>query len=179
MRIWTGPKHERLHRTLAEQVVTELPRGSSKGDDLAKAQARHYGRSNSRRGLEDMVSILQHRTVMRVAAAKLDAHAYELNTPSGIVDLHAATLGPAQPERFHSKLTGSGVDFEKAAPRWQAFLHQTFGGDQAVIDYLQRVCGLVLIGEVLENLLPFMFGSGHNGKTVITEVLQGCWVTTP
>ena len=38
---------------------------------------------------------------------------------------------------------------------------------------MQRLAGEALLGRVREHLLPFLHGSGANGKTVIANVLQG------
>jgi P4 family phage/plasmid primase-like protien len=169
--------------SLAETVVTDLPRGNRNGDDLERAQARHRARSNSRRGLADMVAILQQRNDIRVTVDQLDAEPYELNTRSGVVDLRTGAVGPSNPERFHTKLTGVGVDFHMPAPRWAAFLRDTFGGDTALIEYVQKLVGLAAIGEVLHHVLPFLFGGGQNGKSVLIDVLTAVFgdyaVTAP
>jgi hypothetical protein len=165
---WTGQRWQHLAdvgeiHTLAEAVATSLPRGKG-------AQARHYARSNSRRGLADMIAIVQHRTPMRVSVQQLDARPYELNTPSGIVDLHTGSVARSDPERFHTKITAVGVDFVTPA-RWAAYLRDTFGGDDELITYVQRLAGLAAIGKVTEHILPFAFGGGKNGKSVLCDVL--------
>lgn len=161
-------------RELAESVARGLDRGASGrgADDADKARARHWERSNSRSGLAAMVSILQDRADMRLRGDQLDGHAYELNTPDGIVDLRTGQLWPSNPERFHSKLTGVGLDPASEYPRWNAFLRRTFGGNTALIEFMQRLCGLAAIGEVRDHVLPFLFGTGSNGKSVMLEVLS-------
>jgi putative DNA primase/helicase len=65
------------------------------------------------------------------------------------------------------------VDIDAPHPRWSAFLAETFSGDAELIGYLQRMAGLALMGSVREHVLPFLYGSGANGKGVLTLVLQG------
>ncbi len=49
----------------------------------------------------------------------------------------------------------------------------TFGGDTAMIDYLQRLVGMSYIGEVRHHIMPFIFGPGANGKSVFLDVIMG------
>ncbi len=60
-----------------------------------------------------------------------------------------------------------------ATPQWDTFLQTTFGGDPGLIEFMRRLCGLASIGVVLEHVLPFFFGQGSNGKSVLCEVLLG------
>jgi P4 family phage/plasmid primase-like protien len=153
----------------------ELDRGDSsrKAEDIEKARARHYKYSRSDRGVSAMVSLLRDQAVMRVNSADLDGYTYELNTPDGIVNLPTGMLGPSMPEHFHTKMTAVGYNPAMATPQWDTFLQTTFGGDLGLIDFMRRLCGLASIGEVLEHTLPFFFGQGSNGKSVLCEVLLG------
>jgi P4 family phage/plasmid primase-like protien len=44
-------------------------------------------------------------------------------------------------------------------------------GDQAIINYLQRVCGYCLTGLVTEHTVFFLYGRGGNGKGTFKETL--------
>jgi putative DNA primase/helicase len=47
---------------------------------------------------------------------------------------------------------------------WLTFLAEATGGDQALIDFLQRLAGYLLTGDVTEEMLAFIYGPGGNGK---------------
>lgn len=102
---------------------------------------------------------------------EFDQYPFELNTPDGIVNLHTGEMLPADSTRLHTKVTGVTPDFDMRTPLWDKFLEQTFGGDQEAIGYLQRLAGYSATGELREHVLPFMYGSGGNGKSVLLEVL--------
>ncbi|QFG08917.1 DNA primase [Mycobacterium phage MalagasyRose] len=132
---------------------------------------KHKLRSMSRRGLENAVALARRDPAMIVAVDQLDVEPYELNTPSGIVNLRTGRVVPHNPDRWHTKITGVGYESEGAAPRWWAFLHRTFGGDNELVAYMQRLSGYAATGEVTHHVLPFLFGAGSNGKSVFTDVL--------
>ncbi|QFP94854.1 DNA primase/helicase [Mycobacterium phage Marshawn] len=140
-------------------------------DDSPKDVVQHRMRSLSRKGLENMVALAKTSPRMRVRLADLDASPYELNTPSGIVNLQTGHLLPHNPDGWHTKQTGAGYNPAAVAPAWQAFLDGTFGGDRELIAYVQRLAGLAAIGKVTHHVMPFLFGGGSNGKSVLMDVL--------
>ncbi|AOZ64409.1 DNA primase [Mycobacterium phage Marcoliusprime] len=136
-----------------------------------KDTAKHKMRSLGRRALENMVALAKTDPRMRVGLGDLDAEPYALNTPSGIVDLRTGELTPHRPEGWHTKVTGCGYDPLAAAPTWRGFLFRTFGGDAELVGYVQRLAGLAATGNVTHHVLPFLFGGGSNGKSVLMDVL--------
>ncbi|ASR86348.1 DNA primase/helicase [Mycobacterium phage Amohnition] len=140
-------------------------------DDSPRDLIQHRMRSLSRKGLENMVALAKCEPRMRVRLADLDAQPYELNTPSGVVNLKSGALLPHSPDTWHTKITGAGYNPGAVAPEWQRFLSGTFGDDVELIAYVQRLAGLAAIGNVTHHVLPFLFGGGSNGKSVLMDVL--------
>ena len=54
-------------------------------------------------------------------------------------------------------------------PLWHAFLDRVTAGDEALQQYLQRVCGYALTGLTREHALFFFYGNGANGKTTFVR----------
>jgi len=79
----------------------------------------------------------------------------------------------SNPAELHSRSTAVTPNAELPTPEWDAFLKRTFGGDQELINYLQTLVGPILIGTILEAVLPLFFGRGRNGKSTLIGVLQG------
>ncbi|GAA4256426.1 hypothetical protein GCM10022255_069180 [Dactylosporangium darangshiense] len=104
-----------------------------------------------------------------VEVSQLDASPYELNTPGGIVDLRTGEVAAPDPARLHTRSTAAAPDFDRRAERWERFLGDTFGDDNGLRDYVQRLLGVSAIGAVLEQLLPFALGAGANGKSTLLE----------
>lgn len=152
-------------RELARAVARDLP------EDDKDAQ-RHRKSSLSKRGIDAMVNLAQSDTRAVVNLAELDAQPYHLNTPDGVVDLRTGHLSPADPADLHTRSTTLTPDPTAPTPRWDRFLADTFAGDPDLTTYVQRLLGVSLVGTVLEQLLPFAFGSGANGKSVLFETVQ-------
>lgn len=150
--------------TAAAQIATTLP-------DNTKEQQAHRKQSLSVRGITGMVRLARSDPAMRITRDRLDADAYQLNTPSGIVDLRTGEISAHRPDAWHTRITGVAYQPDAACTMWEAFLNYTFCSNQELIGYIQKLAGAAAIGEVLHHLLPFFYGIGDNGKTVLLETL--------
>jgi P4 family phage/plasmid primase-like protien len=124
------------------------------------------------RAIGDAVRLARAAPAMRVAAAEFDRHPWQLNTPGGVVDLRTGAIAAPTPALFHSKQTTVTPDAAMPTPLWDRFLATTFQSNARVERYMQRLAGLMFIGEVREHILPFAHGAGGNGKGVFAEVLS-------
>ncbi|GHH24764.1 phage/plasmid primase, P4 family [Streptomyces rubradiris] len=156
---------------LAEAIASHDPRGIH----TAGALQSHRRRSLSTAGINAMLSQAKTAPGMVLNAARLDADPYALCTPDGIVDLRTGVSRAADPRRdLHSRSTSVGPQ-PQPTPRWRRFLTDTFGDDaegHEMIDYLQVLLGYSITGDVGGQILPFLFGSGKNGKSVLLDVLM-------
>ncbi len=123
------------------------------------------------RAIGDAVRLARATPAMRIKAAQFDRHPWQLNTPGGVVDLRTGDVAAPTPALFHSKQTSVSPDPDMPTPLWDAFLKTTFQSNAAMERYMQRLAGLMFIGEVIEHILPFAHGKGGNGKGVFAEVL--------
>jgi P4 family phage/plasmid primase-like protien len=124
------------------------------------------------RAIGDAVRLARAAPAMRIAAAEFDQHPWQLNTPGGVVDMRSGSIAAPTPALFHSKQTTVTPDAGMKTPLWDQFLKVTFQSNAAVERYMQRLAGLMFIGEVREHILPFAHGGGGNGKGVFAEVLS-------
>ncbi len=62
-------------------------------------------------------------------------------------------------------------DLEAECPVWESFLDRIFDGNHNLITYVQRLVGYSLTGLTTEHVLPFLFGTGANGKSTFIETV--------
>lgn len=124
------------------------------------------------RAIGDAVRLARSTPAMRISAAEFDRHPWQLNTPGGVVDLRTGAMAAPTPALFHSKQTTVTPNAAMPTPLWDQFLKTTFQSNAPLERYMQRLAGLMFIGEVLEHILPFAHGPGGNGKGVFAEVLS-------
>ncbi|MET9517008.1 phage/plasmid primase, P4 family [Streptomyces sp. NPDC002994] len=153
-----------LVREMARAIARQLPNG--------EGQAKHRARSLSAPGISAMVSMATTDPRIVASAATLDAHHMLLNTPAGAVDLATGDVRPPNPEEMHTRSTSVAPDTDAPTPKWDRFLDETFGGDQELLRYVQRMAGYSASGSVKWHVLPFLHGGGGNGKGVFLNVLR-------
>lgn len=155
---------------LAEKIATQDPTGRFTTDALH----RHRRRALSTAGINAMLAQARSAPGMALSANRLDADPYALCTPDGIVDLRRGLVKyPDSNKDFHSRSTTVGPQ-PLPTPRWNVFLTDTFGSDAEgaeMIAYLQLLLGYSITGDVGGQVLPFLFGAGKNGKSVLLDVL--------
>ncbi|WP_406419996.1 phage/plasmid primase, P4 family [Streptomyces sp. NBC_00842] len=151
-------------REMSRAIARELPNG--------EGEAKHRARSLSAAGISAMVSMAQTDPRIVAHAADLDAHRMLLNTPSGAVDLTTGNMIAPDPKQMHTRATAVAPDPDAPTPKWDAFLAQTFGGDNELLQYVQRMAGYSSSGSVKWHILPFLHGGGGNGKGVFLNVMR-------
>ncbi|MEU1457811.1 DNA primase family protein [Streptomyces avermitilis] len=156
---------------LAENIAATDPSGLFPTHALTK----HRRRALSTSGMNAMLTQAKSAPGMVLNASRLDADAYALCTPDGIVDLRTGLVKTPDPNKdFHSRSTTVGPQ-QMATSRWNRFLTDTFGDDaegEEMIGFLQLLLGYSVTGDVGGQVLPFLFGSGKNGKSVLLDVLM-------
>lgn len=151
-------------RELMKAIARDLPVGET-------PERKHRGYSLSARGTS--ASLQQACSDKRIVAraSALDSHRLQLNTPGGIVDLTTGDTTPPDPEQMHTRAATVAPE-KMATPRWDAFLADTFGGDTEMAAFVQRLAGYSASGDIRYQILPFLFGGGQNGKSVLMDVLR-------
>jgi putative DNA primase/helicase len=163
---WALDHDNREAREAAKVEALKLPEGSKEADKFKKA-------SLSRTGINAAVAVAETMPDIRCRAEELDRYPELLNTPSGIVNLRTGNVMPHDPKFKLTRITRYGVNIGAPTPMFDAFMAETFDNDDEMIGFIQRLCGLMLLGKVTEHILPFWFGSGANGKGCLALICQG------
>ncbi len=171
--IWDGtrwsPNELAVHalaKATAESLFDEI-RGAV---DRSTAM-NHAKKSQSRRAIESMLWLARSEPEICARIDQFDEDPYLFNTASGTIDLRT---GDVRPHNRDDLLTAiSPVEFDHAAkcPLFERFLAQILEHDSTLIEYVRSWLGSLLAGDVSDQVLHFLYGSGSNGKSVFCEVL--------
>lgn len=113
--------------------------------------------------------------LIQVDAKMLDRDPFLLNTPAGTIDLRSEDMLPAphDPDDFITKMTAAAPEEDEDGGKiWRGALKSFFNKDEELIAYVQRLCGLMLIGKVFSELLIIAYGDGSNGKSSFFNVIR-------
>lgn len=149
-------------------------------DEVKKAEALlgWAKKSEARERRDAAISLAQSEPGIPVLPADLDDHDWLLNCPSGTVDLRTGGIREHRRSDMITRIAPVAFDPEAKAPLWEAFLWRIMGGetdfDRAtrLTEFLQRAVGYSLTGDVGEQVLFFLHGTGANGKSVFLSTLM-------
>ncbi len=118
------------------------------------------------------VTLLSLYPDIRISAAMLDTDPMlaGLDGARKVLDLRTGEVRAAVPGDYITKSLGvSRVGRADGSSRWLSFVSEVFGGDKALIAWMQRWFGYCLTGSTREEILVFAYGQGRNGKGTMFE----------
>jgi putative DNA primase/helicase len=148
-RVWTGhhwakdrdgavqrmAKDTMRHRLDAATLLTQ--------DTERHHEARWAIQSESRGGLDALLSIAQSERPLAVSGDDWDKHPMLLAVQNGVVDLETGRRRDGRPEDGIIRVTPVAYDPQAQCPRWERFMREIFAQHPEMADYLQRVFGYV------------------------------------
>jgi P4 family phage/plasmid primase-like protien len=129
-------------------------------------------RSESDHGIRALLNRAAAEEGITIGANDLDTDPYLLNVQNGTIDLRTCELRPHSRDDRISKVAPVRFDPDALCPRFTGFLEQVFEPHPDAIPFLQRAIGYSLTGEVSEECLFFLHGTGRNGKGTLLKTVQ-------
>ncbi|MEY2502274.1 MAG: putative primase/helicase [Verrucomicrobiota bacterium] len=158
----------------AQQIPQMLLREASEIADVdrRKKAAGAAIIAGNQQKLQAMIGLAQCQPGIAATPAVFDSNPMLLGVLNGAVDLRTGIFRDARKEDFMTKHAGTAYDPVAECPTWDAFLATVLNNDAELIAFIQRAVGYSLTGNVSEQCLLFLYGSGQNGKSTFAECLQ-------
>lgn len=159
-----------MGKTKASRTFNDDQQATFKEYQNAKAYEAFILKERSTRGINGILTNARPKLVKEIN--DFDADPFLLNTPNGAFNLKKGMHGQQeiQADELITKST-SCVPGNQGASLWQEALTTFFCGDQALINYVQEIVGLVAIGQVYLEALIIAYGSGRNGKSTFWNTI--------
>jgi len=120
---------------------------------------------------------------MPIFISELDQDPWLLNSINGIIDLRTGELLPHNADENMTKMIKGKYDPLSKCPVFEKFIYDIFGGNENLINFMQRFLGYCLTGDTREQQFVIAHGSGRNGKgtllNLVSEILADYAKTTP
>ena len=131
--------------------------------------------SRSNRGKKNMMAELEHR--LPILPEEFDKDLMLFNSQNGYINLADGSLHDHDIKKMFSLQGNFEYSDTMAAPEWEQFLNQIFGGDKALIEYLQKALGYSMTGSNKEQVMFILHGNGRNGKSIFLETVSNIFGT--
>jgi putative DNA primase/helicase len=160
---------------LAKTTILKVYRDAAAepNDDRRTKLIEHALDSEDARRIRAMVTLARSEPGIPVLPAGLDCDQMLLNVLNGTIDLRTAQFRTHRREDLITKLAPVQYDPDATCPVWDQFALWAMGDRKQLLDYLQRVVGYCLTGDVSEQCLWFLYGLGANGKTTFIRTIMG------
>jgi P4 family phage/plasmid primase-like protien len=169
---WSLDRDGEMERRTVDTIRTIYDEARDEADDDRRKRLTQWAlASQSDTRIRAAVRRTQSE-VAPIAPTSLDADSMLLGVANGVVDLATGELRQPRRETYITKALPVAFDRAALAPQWAEFLSQIMGGDQQLVDYLQRAVGYCLSGRTDEQCLFLLFGGGSNGKSTFLTVLR-------
>jgi putative DNA primase/helicase len=169
-----APDQDAQVERYAKKIVRQLCRDAAAIDDKETREAtlKFALRSESDHGIRALLSRAAAEEGIPVRVNDLDADNWLLNVQNGTIDLRTGELRPHSPTDFISKMAPVLYDPKAGCPRWMAFLNEIFAPHKDLLEFVQKAVGYSLTGDIREECLLLLNGTGRNGKGTFLGTLQ-------
>lgn len=172
---WRVDTYNRVARGLAALLHKEIYEEARSDLENAPLYLRWSRHSQTEKVINASVNLFKNFDSVRLSASMLDGNTELAGFDSGrqVVDLRTGSVRAALRSDYVTKsLSVSGIGDSAKAVRWRLFLEQIFNGDAELIAWVQMLCGYMMTGKTVEQVLVFAYGFGRNGKSVFGNVLR-------
>ena len=175
--VWNGKFWEQDNGTIIEYAIhcvrsiytyaDLLPEG-----DQRKALIQHALRSENGNKIKLLVSLAAGLKDLAITPEEWDANPWLLNCQNGTIDLKTGQLRPFSKTDFITRICSAPYDEHCPTPLWNQLLDTVMSGKKIMIEYLQRAFGYSLTGDISEQAMFVLHGTGSNGKSTLLNIFS-------
>lgn len=129
-------------------------------------------RSESTGARKSMIEAAQSESGVPILPRDWDSDPWLLNVENGMIRLKDCKLLPHEREAYCRRMAPVSYDAKAECPRWLEFLEEITAGDKDLQQFLQRAVGYSLTGDVSEQCVFVLYGTGANGKSTFLTTLE-------
>lgn len=160
-------------KAMAATFARELYKwAASKAADMEPDEGKRIVASmaalGNRKRIDPALSFAACNQSLVVSSDGLDAAPFLVGVKNGVVDLRNGSFQSHRCEHLVTRRLAVNYQPDATAPNWERFLAEV-QPDVEMREFLQRLSGYSLTGEIREHVLPFHFGIGANGKGTFLE----------
>lgn len=158
--------------------VLETPEDGKKKPLTPRESFRAWAKTQRfSRKVQDCLRALKSRVEIHCSSEEFDQQPYKLNLANGVLDLKTLEMAPHAREFMFTVTLGTAYDEKASADNWERFMKMVMPKREHR-EYIQRLAGMTMVGEAIEQRFILNVGQGGLGKGVFHEVLDqilGCY----
>jgi len=121
---------------------------------------------------EALVKLAQLIPELNIISDELDPNPWLLNVKNGTINVMSWEFSEHKQENMITKIANVVYDPKADCPMWKQFIREIMNYKTELIDFLQTAAGLALSGDISEQTMFILFGTGANGKTTFLNTIM-------
>jgi len=128
--------------------------------------------SESMRRREAMVKTAQYIKALNINSEAFDSNPWLLNLQNGTIDVLSGELRGHRQEEMITKIANVEYNPQADCPLWKKFVREIMDYKEDLISFLQTAAGWAITGNITEQTMFILYGSGANGKTTFLNTIM-------
>jgi len=128
--------------------------------------------SESMRRREAMVKTAQYIKALNINSEAFDFNPWLLNLQNGTIDVLTREFREHRQEEMITKIANANYDPKAECPLWKKFVREIMDYKEDLIGFLQTAAGWAITGNITEQTMFILYGSGANGKTTFLNTIM-------
>ncbi len=158
---------------LAKDTIGELLREAAELEGEDRQHLVKWAlKSETDRQFKAMIKLAESEPEIPISPDQLDSDPWLLNCMNGTLSLKTSELYDPRREDLITHVAPVQYDPDAPCPQWDKFLQTITGEDEGIIEFLRRAVGYSLTGDVSEQALFILHGTGLNGKSTFLETIR-------
>ena len=138
--------------------------------DKRKALIQHSLKSESNGRLRALLDIASGMPAITIRSEELDQNPWLLNCQNGTLNLRTGKLQEHNPKDMITRICTAEYDPECAIPLWTQLMEKITDSDKEYMRYIQKALGYSLTGDISEQAIFLLYGTGSNGKSTMLNI---------
>jgi len=109
---------------------------------------------------------------LNITTDDLDTNPWLLNVNNGTIDVMTGVFRKHRQEDLITKIAKVDFDPKADCPMWKQFIREIMNYKPDVIKFLQTAAGWAMTGDISEQTMFILFGSGANGKSTFLNTIM-------
>jgi len=111
-------------------------------------------------------------SALRIKTDELDPNPWLLNVKNGTINILTREFTDHRQEDMITKIANVNYDPDADCPMWKNFIREILDYKADIIKFVQTAAGWSLSGDVSEQTMFILYGTGANGKTTFLNTIM-------
>lgn len=173
---WNEDRKKQIERAAIKTFREMYNEAANEQDEYRRNKLIKWAQSSEKSSVF-LNSIDRAKAMLPISQDELNSDKYKLNCLNGVIDLKTGKLLPHDRKYLMSKNAHITYDPKASCPTWISFLESIMKDEEGnvkdeLIQFLQKAIGYTLTGDISEQVVFFLWGTGRNGKSTFINIVK-------